>query len=544
MKRRTSALCALVGGLSLVAAACGGDDGAGGSTAGTIDTGVNDGVKAALGGETTIPGATATTDASTTNGTAPPETPASMQEWESLWAEQRQAMLDRINENGWGLSDDGMTVTGPEGFTIDLSKCPAGWSNTEGLTDTEIKLGQTLPLSGPAAAYGELALGAKVRFDKINAAGGIPDVTGKSRKITYIPKDDGYDPARTIPLVDELIDSEKVFMVWTLGSAPTMKTYDKLNQRCIPHPLAQTGHPAWGDPVGHPWTTGEQMAYNTEAVLWGAFIEQHADELRANDGKITVAAIVANNDFGKSYDVGFRAWLEQSPIKADIEYVTETHEPTAPTLTDSMTTLAAEDPEVFIAMTFAAYCTQSIVEAANNGLKETFVYGFQPSVCKGQSYAGKEKVGGDGMVSDGWHMVGGGIKAMDSSAFDNDPWVKEMRQELEAAGVDWHTQPSSFLGPRFTWTLEQTLLVASQMDGGLNRANFIVALRSFDMTSPFLLPGAKFNLNGNADAYLTEASEFSVYDAASQSYKVVNDVIDLSGKSSNCAFNQATSTCA
>ena len=57
--------------------------------------------------------------------------------------------------------------------------------------------------------------------------------------------------------------------MWTLGSPNTMKTYDKLNQRCIPQPLSMTGHPAWGDPVNHPWTTGLQLAYNTEAVLWG-----------------------------------------------------------------------------------------------------------------------------------------------------------------------------------------------------------------------------------------------------------------------------------
>ncbi|MGD9754682.1 MAG: ABC transporter substrate-binding protein, partial [Acidimicrobiia bacterium] len=319
MRRSTRAFGALVAGLSLVAAACGGDDGGGSATGATIDSNVNEGVKDALGGGS----ATTQVGDGSPSTTAMAAPPASLEEWEELWATERQAIVDRIKENGWGVSADGATLTGPEGFTIDLASCPAGWSDTEGLTDTEIRIGQTLPLSGPAAAYGELALGADARFDLINAGGGIPDSTGKRRTITYIAKDDNYDPARTIPLVDELIDSEKVFMVLTLGTAPTMKTYDKLNQRCIPQPLAQTGHPAWGDPVNHPWTTGEQMAYTTEAILWGSFIEQHADELRAaKDGKITVAALVANNDFGKSYDVGFRAWLEQSPIKDDIEYIT------------------------------------------------------------------------------------------------------------------------------------------------------------------------------------------------------------------------------
>ena len=89
-------------------------------------------------------------------------------------------------------------------------------------------------------------------------------------------------------------------------AATALKNYDKLNQRCIPHPFEMSGHPAWGDPVNHPWTTGLQMAYGTEAELWGAFIEQHAAEFPE---KIKVAALVANNDFGRAYDAGFKAYL-------------------------------------------------------------------------------------------------------------------------------------------------------------------------------------------------------------------------------------------
>jgi branched-chain amino acid transport system substrate-binding protein len=541
VRTRSRFFGAALAGLSLVAAACGGDDGDSGdgaSTEGTVDQGVNQGVNDALSGTTAAGG---TTD--TTAGEAQ-EHPDSMEAWEALWEEERQAMVDRIKENGWGLSADGATITGPEGFTIDMSKCPGGWNNTEGLTDTEIKIGQAIAQSGTLAVYGQIAKGISVHLAKLNAAGGVTDSEGKTRMYNYVAKDDGYDPARTIPLVDELIDSEKVFAVMTLGSPNTMKVYDKLNQRCIPNPLAMTGHPAWGDPVNHPWTTGEQLAYNTEAVLWGAFLEENADELKANDGKITVAALVMNNDFGKAYDGGFQAWLAQSPMKGDIEYESEVIEPTAPTITDAMTTLASKSPEVFIAMTAGTSCTQAITEAAQNGLKESAMYLFQPSVCKGNSFVGKEKVGGDGSVSDGWWVVGGGLKPADSPALDGDPWVKSARAELEAGGVDWHAEPTALAGSRFAWTVEQTFNVAAQLDGGLTRANFIVALRSFDMTAPFLLEGARFNMNGNADAYLTEASEFSTYNASTQGWDQEGELIELSGKSSNCAFNQSTATCA
>ena len=175
------------------------------------------------------------------------------------------------------------------------------------MTDTEIKVGHTTAQSGTLADYGNIAKAIGVASStRSSNAGGITDSEGKTRKINFIVKDDGYDSARTIPLVDELIDSEKVFAMWTLGSPNTMKTYDKLNERCVPQPLSMTGHPAWGDPVNHPWTTGQQLAYNTEGVLWGAFIEDHIDESAPDGGKVMIASLVMNNDFGKAYDSGLQ----------------------------------------------------------------------------------------------------------------------------------------------------------------------------------------------------------------------------------------------
>ncbi|MEZ5265296.1 MAG: hypothetical protein R2755_26755 [Acidimicrobiales bacterium] len=133
-------------------------------------------------------------------------------------------------------------------------------------------------------------------------------------------------------------------------------------------------------------------------MLWGAFIEDRIDELKANDGKVTVAALVMNNDFGKAYDGGFSAWLEQTDVKADIEYVTEIIEPAAPTITDPMTTLASKNPEVFIAMTAGTSCTQAVTEAAQNGLKETGAVpvpavGVQEQRLRRQGQGGRRRLG-------------------------------------------------------------------------------------------------------------------------------------------------------
>ena len=265
-------------------------------------------------------------------------------------------------------------------------------------------MGHTLAYSGTLAEYGNIGRGMENYMNYVNdTQGGIKDSTGKTRKMQLIQKDDGYDPARTIPLTDELLDSDKVFAITTGGSANVFRVYDKVNQRCVPQPIALTGHPAWGDPVNHPWTVGYQLSYYTEAILWGTYIEQNTDP------GVTVAAIVINNDFGKAYSAGFEAFRAQS--KHNIDYKFETIEPTAPNITNEMTTLAASDPDVFIAMTAGTSCTQAITEAAQNGMKGSAKILFQPSVCKSISFLGKEKVGGDGSASDGWVAMGSG--AMD-----------------------------------------------------------------------------------------------------------------------------------
>ena len=111
-------------------------------------------------------------------------------------------------------------------------------------------------------------------------------------------------------------------------------------------------------------------SYTTETQLWGNFIDQRVAEFAGP--KIKVAALVMNNDFGKVYEAGFKAYLAQSAIPKDkVEFVTETIEAFAPTVKDPMTTLAAKNPDVFIAMTAGTACTQAIVEAAENRLKST-----------------------------------------------------------------------------------------------------------------------------------------------------------------------------
>ena len=519
-------VCAGLLAASLVAASCGGDDGEEG-TAATIDAGV----KEALGG--TTPGQTTTTI----------KTPTSMDEWEALWAQQRAAIVKRIKDNGWGKSADGKTVTGPEGFTIDLSKCPAGWSDTEGLTDTSIKVGLAVAQSGSFASYNNYTKGMQVVYDHYNSTGAFKDVNGKTRKIDLIAKDDGYDPARTIPLVTEFLDSDKVFAVWTLGSPNTLKTYDNINARCVPHPLPITAHAAWGDPVNHPWTTSSGgLSYSSEAIFWGAFIEEHIDEF---DDPIKVAALVMNNDFGKLYDASFRAYVAQSPVLKDrIDYTTEQIEAATPQITDPMTTLAAEDPDVFILMAAATPCTQAVAEAAQNGMKESTEYLFQPLTCAGTQFVKKEAVGGDGSTADGWWIVTYGLKDLTDPAFQDDAFVEWARDLLEKAGTPAETSSILTGGVGLGWAFTQFAMIAGQLPGRTDAHQLRPGPAGDGHDEPAVHSAASASTpNGNADPYFIETGQYNKWDAAKQSWIPQGDALDLDGKSKPCAWDAAASVC-
>ncbi|MCC6438209.1 MAG: ABC transporter substrate-binding protein, partial [Acidimicrobiales bacterium] len=427
MQSRVRTGFAALAGLSLLAAACGGDDGGSSGEAQTA-TSVDRGIKDALQTTTTADADTSTTVVSE---------PTSMEEWEKLWESERNAIVERIKENNWGLSADGKTLTGPEGWTVDLTKCTTGWSNTQGIENGTIKISQALALSGTYADYGNLGRSIEVMFDYYNDKGLFKDADGKDLKVAYTMADDGYDPARTIPLVDEFLDSVKPFMLWTLGSPATLKTYEKVNQYCMPQLSSMTAHDAWGDPVNHPWTTGApRPTYSTEATLWGTFIEQRLDEF-PTDRKIKVAALIQNNDFGKLYEAAFTQFLAGSDILRDrVEFISERIEAQAPTVLDPMTTLAASEPDVWISMLAGVQCTQIVVEAANNGMKEAVKYKFMPQTCPGAGAIGKEKLGGDGAAGDGWWIMNPGVKDLKDTELQDDPYILWLREELEKAGID------------------------------------------------------------------------------------------------------------
>lgn len=525
----------LVGGgaiaLAMIATACGSDN-SGGSAAPSTTAGASTTAAA-----TTTAAAATSAVVATTTAAATGATPTDIAGYEKLWDSERAATVKQITDSGWGLQADGKTVTGPDGFTINLSTCGAGWSNTAGLTDTEIKLGFVLPQSGPLAEAGNAAGAAKAYYDYVNKNGGIEDSAGKTRQISLTVRDDGYDPARTIPLVDELVDSVKVFDIQTLGSAPVLRTYDSINKRCVPNVFDIVGHPAAGDPVNHPWTTGILLSYSSEATLWGTYI----DKMVADGGgaKVKVAALVLNNDSGKAFDGALKAYIAKSANKDNIEYTAEFVEASAPSVTDPMTTLASGNPDVFISMTTGTICSQSVTEAAQNGLKDSAKQLFVASICS--SFLTDKAVGD---ASDGYQAYAGGVRTFVSPTEASNPFVAWVNDTLlKGAGVDPMSSTQHATGILSALPIVQALEVAGDLPGGLTRANFIVAVRALTMTHPAYLDGMKFNLSGATDAYPIEGSALGKWSAAKQGFVIEGAVVDVSGQSPPCAWDASAGLC-
>ena len=463
---------------------------------------------------------------------APSFDTSTMEGLEASWEYNREklvAMVTEKMESGeWGVGSDNI-LRGPTGFEIDLNDCPSDWSDTGGLTADAIRIGHTTAQSGNLAAYGNIAYGWDSYNKYVNENGGIA-----GRDIELIVKDDGYVAAQTIEFIDELIESENVFMIVTLGSPNTLAVYDTINAECIPQPFVMTGHPAWGDPEIHPWTSGMIMSYSTEAVLWGTWIKQNlADQL-----PVKVAGLVMDNDFGLAYELGFEAYAEANPDIVS-EYLPVRHDPAAPTLTNEVTTIAAFAPDVFISMTAGNPCLLAIQEVEASGLLDTLSAAFTPSVCKGiAAYMAPA-----GMAADGWWIAGGGwIDSTDANYVDA-PYIKFLNETLAADGLD---PTVSLYGTGFGdygWSYNEVLRVAAELPGGLSRSNFILALRTFSGHHPKLQEGIEFGAWGASDGYFVEGSDFSQFDATNQAWVQVGDLVDANGLSPNCRWDKDNGGC-
>lgn len=233
---------------------------------------------------------------------------------------------------------------------------PALAQDTPGVTDTTIKLGNTIPYSGPASAYGQLGKTLSAYMDKVNADGGVC-----GRQIDFISYDDGYSPPKTVEQTRKLVESDNVLAtVYQLGTPTNSAIHRYMNQKKVPHLFLATGATKWGDPEHYPWTIGFNPAYQPEARLYAKYIMEQKP-----DAKIGV--LYQNDDYGKDYLKGLKDGLGDKA--GDMIVAEQSYETSDPTVDSQMVALKNSGANVFVNITTPKFAAQAIKKAAEIGWK-------------------------------------------------------------------------------------------------------------------------------------------------------------------------------
>lgn len=399
-----------------------------------------------------------------------------------------------------------------EGVVVDLDDCPADWSDTGGITDDEIRLGNSLAESGPFATFGPINDGMQAYYDYLNENDPID-----GKEIVLVTRDDAYDPARTLSNVEEMLDSENVFAFdHVVGSPQNLAIHDLLNDECVPQMLNGTGHPAWGDPADFPWTSGGLLSYNTEARLWCNYV---ADEL--GEGA-TVAGLYVDNDFGAAY----RDVIEGCASDGQIDLVESiTVDPTSPDVTDEITTLSASDADATMLGLSGTFCSQAMASLAQSSWDPlTLLSNTCQSIA---TYFAPVDPAGDGVLTLAY------TKEIGDPRWADDETVQLAREILVDAGLD-PDRGAGITGLQFGMQTEPFLREAAAMDGGLTRTNLLRAIWNADHVDELQMDGMQVQTDGVNDAYLVEGARFAQYnyDEASGegSYEYVSDLISIEGE--------------
>ncbi len=195
-----------------------------------------------------------------------------------------------------------------------------------GVTDTEIKIGNIMPYSGPASAYGIIGKAQSAYFQMINDQGGI-----NGRKINYVTYDDAYSPPKTVEQARKLVESDNVLLIFApLGTPPNSAIHKYMNAQKVPHLFLATGATKWNDPKNFPWTMGWQPSYQAEGRIYAKYLLEKKPDAK-------VAILYQNDDYGKDYLKGFMDGLE-GKIKP---VITLSYEIADPTIDSQMSRLQA-----------------------------------------------------------------------------------------------------------------------------------------------------------------------------------------------------------
>jgi len=340
-----------------------------------------------------------------------------------------------------------------------------------GASDTEIKIGNIMPYSGPLSAYGVIGRTEAAYFGKINAEGGI-----NGRKITFISYDDTFSPPKTVEQARKLVESDEVLFIFnSLGTPPNSAIHKYMNSKKVPQLFVATGATKWNDPQHFPWTMGWLPSYQSEARIYAKFLMKEKPDAK-------VAVLYQNDDFGKDYLKGLK---DGFGAKVSAIIAEESYEISEPTIDNHIVKLKASGADVLISITTPKFAAQTIKKMAEIDWKALqIVANVSTSVGAVMRPAGFEN--GQGVLSAHYAKDAGDVQWKD------DPGMKKFLAFLDKYYPDADRTNSQVI---YGYGAAQTLTKVLEMCGDdLTRANIMKQAANLkDFTPDTLLPGVKIN---------------------------------------------------
>jgi branched-chain amino acid transport system substrate-binding protein len=345
-------------------------------------------------------------------------------------------------------------------------------AETPGVSATEIRIGNTVPYSGPASAYSSVGKGDAAFFQWLNDQGGIA-----GRKINFISLDDAYTPPRTVEQTRRLVEDDQVAFVFNALGTPTNSAVHRyLNQKKVPQLFVSTGADKWADPQHFPWTIGYLPSYRIEAQIYLKYM------LKEN-ANTKLAVLYQNDDFGKDYLSGLRDALGTEWDKHVVKIAS--YEVTDPTVDSPLTELRASGADTLLVAAVPKFAAQAIRKVSDMAWKPTFfMTNVSISVGSVLQPAGPEKA--VGMIS--------GLFCKDAidPAWDSDAGMQQYRAFMAKY------LPSADISDGFyVWGYGASYLlwkVLEQCDGDFSRENVMKqATNVKNLEVPVLLPGIRVN---------------------------------------------------
>jgi branched-chain amino acid transport system substrate-binding protein len=376
-----------------------------------------------------------------------------------------------------------------------------------GATDTEIKVGNIIPYSGPASAYGVIGKTEEAYFKMINDKGGI-----KGRKINFVTYDDAYSPPKAVEQVRKLVESDEVLFVFNPLGTPSNTAIQKyLNAKKVPQLFVATGATKWNDPKEFPWTMGWQPSYQSEAQIYAKFLMKEKPDAK-------IAILYQNDDFGKDYIKGTRDGLGAKASSMIV--MEESYEVSEPTIDTHIVKIKAANPDVLLIYTTPKFGAQTIKKTAELGWKPLqIITNVSASVGAVMNPAGFDN--SQGVLSAAYAKDGA------DPQWNNDADMKKWNEFLDKymPGAD-KTDGALVYG----YGVAQTLVKVLEMCGDdLTRANVMKQAASLkDFTPDTLLPGVKINTSATDFAPI---SQLQMQRFKGQKWELFGDII--SGDVSN-----------